>query len=70
MRWIGNCEAAFGKLKELLVTPPVLKVIEPDKPYILQTNAFELGCSASWGGTSSGFCQQETFAQREELLSH
>ena len=46
VRWIGNCEAAFGKLKELLVTPPVLKVIEPDKPYILQTDISELELGA------------------------
>ena len=28
------------------MTPPVLKVIEPDKPYILQTDASELGLGA------------------------
>ena len=38
MKWTDQCETAFHKLKELLVTHPVL---EPDKPYILQTDAFE-----------------------------
>ena len=46
VRWSDKCENAFSKLKELLVTPPVLKVIEPDKPYILQTDPSELGLGA------------------------
>ena len=56
VRWTEDCEAAFGKLKELLVTPPVLKVIEPEKPYILQTDASELGLGAvlSQLGDNSG----------------
>ena len=39
MKWTDNYEVVFCKLKELLVTPPVLKVVEPDKPYIVQTDA-------------------------------
>ena len=46
VKWTDNCEAAFWKLKELLTTPPVLKVVELDKPYILQTDASELGLGA------------------------
>ena len=46
VKWTDNCEVAFCKLKELLVSPPVLKVVEPDKPYILQTDASELGLEA------------------------
>ena len=46
VKWTDNCEVAFCKLKELLVSPPVLKVVEPDKPYILQTDASELGLGA------------------------
>ena len=34
---------AFNELKDLLVASSVLKVVEPDKSYILQTNASELG---------------------------
>ena len=34
------------QLKEILMTPPVLKVIEPDKPCILQTDASVLGLGA------------------------
>ena len=46
VKWTDNCEVAFCKLKELLVSPPVLKVVEPDKPYILQTDVSELGLEA------------------------
>ena len=42
VKWTDNCEVAFCKLRELLVSPSVLKVVEPDKPYILQTDASEL----------------------------
>ena len=37
---------AFNELKDLLVVSPVLKIVEPDKPYILQTDASELGLGA------------------------
>ena len=46
MKRTDNCEVAFCKLKGLLVTPPVLKVVEPDKLYILQTDASDLGLGA------------------------
>ena len=42
MRWNDKCEVAFNKPKDLLVASPVLKVVEPDKPCILQTDAYEL----------------------------
>ena len=35
VKWTDNCEVAFCKLKELTVSPPVLRVVEPNKPYIL-----------------------------------
>ena len=48
VKWNDKRDTAFSKLKvkELLVMPPVLKVIEPNKPYILQTAASELGLGA------------------------
>ena len=36
----------FCKLKELLLTPPILKVAEPTKCYVLQTDASEQGLGA------------------------
>ena len=32
VKWSTKCEEAFLKLKELLVTPPILRVSEPFKP--------------------------------------
>ena len=49
VKWTKNCEVAFCKLKDFLVTPPVIKGVEPDKPYILQTDASELGLRAVLG---------------------
>ena len=46
VKWTDDCEVAFCKLKKILVAPPVLKVVEPDKPYILQTDASELELGA------------------------
>ena len=38
-----NCEVVFCKFKGLFVTHLVFKVVEPDKSYILQTDASEHG---------------------------
>jgi len=46
VRWSDQCERAFCKLKELLLIPPVLKVTDPTKCYILQTDASEQGLGA------------------------
>ena len=46
VRWSDQCERAFCKLKELLLTPPVLKVADPAKCYILQTDVSEQGLGA------------------------
>ena len=46
VKWSDRCERAFCKLKELLLTPPILKVAEPTKCYVLQTDASEQGLGA------------------------
>ena len=46
VKWNERCEEAFHKLKELLSTPPILKVAEPNKQYVLQTDASEQGLGA------------------------
>ena len=43
VKWNDKCEVAFNELKDHLVVSPVLKVVEPDEPYILQTNPSKLG---------------------------
>ena len=39
-------ETAFQRLKELLIEMPVLRVADPTKPYLLQTDASERGLGA------------------------
>ena len=46
IKWNAKSEEAFCKLKELLVTPPILRVAQPSKPYVLQTDASEKGLGA------------------------
>ena len=46
VKWSDQCEKAFCKLKELLLTPPNLKVAEPTKRYVLQIDASEQGLGA------------------------
>ena len=46
VKWNDRCEKAFCTLKELLLTPPVLKVAEANKQYVLQTDASEQGLGA------------------------
>ena len=46
IRWTEAMESAFGRLKEALTTSPVLHSPNPDKPYILQTDASGLGIGA------------------------
>ena len=43
VKWSERCGEAF---QELLSTPPILKVAEPNKQYVLQTDASEQGLGA------------------------
>ena len=65
MKWTDNCEVIFCKPKGLLMTPPVLKVVEPDKPYILQTDATELGLGAVLSQLKDGEEHPVAFASRK-----
>ena len=67
MKWIDNFEVAFCKLKGILVTPPVLKVVEPDKLYILQTDASDLGLGAVLSQLKDGEEHPVSFASRKLL---
>ena len=35
--WMAECEAAFEALKRVLVSAPVLQIVDPSKAYTLQT---------------------------------
>ena len=67
VKWTDDCEVVFCKLKEILVAPPVLKVVEPDKPYILQTDASELGLGAVLSQLKDGEEHPVAFVSRKLL---
>ena len=47
--WTEECKSTFATLKELLTTAPVLLLPDPEKPFVLETDAshFALGCVLS-----------------------
>ena len=69
LKWNERSGEAFQKLKELLLAPPILKVAEPNKWYVLQTDASEQGLGAvlsqigessekhPWHLPAESFCQ-------------
>ena len=46
LQWTDEAEVAFAKLKEALAGRPVLQLIDPEMPFILQTDASEEGVGA------------------------
>ena len=46
MQWTLECETAFEQLKANLTHSPVLKVPEVNKPYIVYTDASDVGLGA------------------------
>ena len=49
--WDDQQEKAFEKVKEMLVSPPILKYYEPDKELVMQ-------CDASQGGLGAALMQE------------
>ena len=45
-KWTNDCQIAFEKLKEVLTQAPILVLPDPAKPYILDTDASDMGCGA------------------------
>ena len=46
VKWESVCEEAFNALKNALAQATVLKVADPSKPFVLQTDASEVGLGA------------------------
>jgi hypothetical protein len=46
IRWSSECEKAFNLLKIALITRPVLKLPNFDKPFVVQVDASERGLGA------------------------
>lgn len=43
-KWTQQCECSFQKLKEIICSPPVLKIPDVNSDFELYTDASELGC--------------------------
>ncbi|KAK7089584.1 uncharacterized protein [Littorina saxatilis] len=46
VKWNDECEAAFIKLKEKLISKPVLLLPDPSKPFVLRTDASDIAVGA------------------------
>ena len=44
--WDQKCEESFNKIKELLTTAPILKIADPNKDFVVCTDA----CNEGLGG--------------------
>ncbi|CAI7773723.1 unnamed protein product [Closterium sp. NIES-53] len=44
--WGGEAEAAFQELKNFLVSPPVLRIVDPSKPFEVVIDAFDFAIGA------------------------
>ena len=43
LEWNKKCEESFNKLKHLLTTSPILKIVDPFKDFFVCTNACKEG---------------------------
>ena len=41
--WTLKCETSFWKLKEMLTSAPVLKIVNPNENFMLCTNTYQQG---------------------------
>ena len=41
--WDKKCEESFKKLKELLTTASILRIVDPNKEFVVSTDAFNDG---------------------------
>ena len=63
--WARECEIAFDRLKKRMISAPVLQVADPSKPFILQTDASDLGLGAVLSQLQSGEEHPVAFASRQ-----
>ena len=59
--WTDECESSFQLLKEKLTTAPVLAIPEPDKEYVIYTDASKngLGCVLMQEGKVIAYASQQ-----------
>ena len=68
VQWDANCDKAFGALKEMLISAPVLRVANPAKAFVLQTDASDRGLGAVLSQAGEDECEHPVaFASRNLL---
>jgi len=74
VQWTPECETAFEQLKANLTHSPVLKVPEVNKPYIVYTDASDVGLGATLSQLGDDeksiplLCQQKVETKGDTLL--
>ena len=69
MKWTESCEKAFQELQNSLSMEPILLVADPKKPFVLQTDASNLGVGAVLSQTGDDQMEHPVaFASRRLLL--
>ena len=65
VKWDKQCEDTFQILKHQIVSTPVLRVAYPSKPFLLQTDASDLGLGAVLSQEHEGSEHPVAFASRK-----
>ncbi|MCP3664634.1 MAG: hypothetical protein GY696_19445 [Gammaproteobacteria bacterium] len=67
-QWTQACQSAFSSLKQQIVSPQVLVPMNPNLPFILTTDASNVGLGAHLDQMHDG--QQRTIAFASKTLSY
>ena len=47
LKWTDECQKAFDHIKQQLTVVPLLAYTDPNKPYILYTDAYDIACGGA-----------------------
>ena len=47
LKWTDECQKAFDHIKQQLTVVPLLAYTDPNKPYILYTDAYNIACGGA-----------------------
>jgi hypothetical protein len=63
--WTEACEDAFCKLRNALVSAPILTIARPDLPFVLSTDASDVAIGAVLEQEQEGVCKVVAYASRK-----